>query len=165
MLAAQGQEAAPGQTHLHRWHFPTLQEINGPENSQVLSTVLITASGNDNSHVYWGFRFQENSELSWSKRHVHHADTPPPFSPILPILQPTSFVHSEQVTPWAARTASMVIHDLCLRAGASCSSSSVQPDAYSILGWVGAPLQQAPAWRFLHRIRQGQTKSAAVGAV
>lgn len=32
--------------------FSTLQEINDPENSQVLSTVLITASGNDNTHVY-----------------------------------------------------------------------------------------------------------------
>lgn len=44
-LAAQGQELAQGQTHLHKWHFPTLLEINGPENSQMLSTVLITASG------------------------------------------------------------------------------------------------------------------------
>ncbi|KAK4825935.1 hypothetical protein QYF61_003447 [Mycteria americana] len=46
-----------------------------------------------------GGRFQENSELSQSELHVHHADIPLPFSLILPILQPTSFVHLEQVSP------------------------------------------------------------------
>lgn len=38
-------ELSPGQIHLHKLHFPTLLEINGPENSQMLSIVLITASG------------------------------------------------------------------------------------------------------------------------
>lgn len=74
MLAVQGQEAAPGQTHLHQRHFPTLQEINAHEKSQVLSTVLITAPGSGGSCVYQGFTFQGNRELSCGKPCVHHSD-------------------------------------------------------------------------------------------
>ena len=50
----------------------------------------------------------------------------------------------------------MAIRDLCLRAGASCSTNSVQPGAYGVLGWVGAPLQQAPARCFLHSTCRGR---------
>lgn len=141
MSAAQGQEGAPGQTHLHWWHF---QEINGPENSHVLSTVLMTTSGNENSHIYWGFKFKENRELSWNQLNVPHTD-------ILYFHLSAQFCPSSnpefhdfgEGSPQAVRTTRTAINSLCLGAGASRSTSSVQPDAHSALGWVGAPLQQA----------------------
>lgn len=71
--------------------------------------------------TYYTFTFQPNS-----------AHPPAP-----------SFMTLGQVSPQAARTTRTAINSLCLGAGASRSTSSVQPDAHSALGWVGAPLQQA----------------------
>ena len=147
MLAAQGQETAPSQTHLHRWHLPTLQAINGPENSQVRHAVLITAS--IITAVQWAVLERAGC---W------HADTPSPVSLSLPIHQPTSFMYLEQVTLRAASTASTAVHHLCLGAGASHSTNSVHPGADTISGWAGASLQQASTWYCLHSTRKQQNQ-------
>lgn len=71
--------------------------------------------------TYYTFTFQPNS-----------AHPPSP-----------SFMTLEQASPQAARTARTALRSLCSGAGAARSTSGVQPDACSVLGWVAAPLPQA----------------------
>lgn len=148
-LAAQGQESAPGQIHLHKWHFTTLLEINGPENSQMLSAVLITASS-----IWilayievWGFKRTASSPRA------SYITTRLPFqcisarytkeycvseSGILP-EQPGQQAWLSMSFPWGQEQR---------------APPWVHPAAFSVLGCAGAPLQQAHMQCFLQKHKQ-----------